>query len=367
MFFESRLRKGQNRWELTLKDGTVYEFSDSFVPLLVSVRDRYENRITILRQEKEHGRAIQVISPNGRWLRLTLDDVNRVVEATDNIGRIVTYTYNTQANLLSTVTDAAGGVTEYTYDSFHGNSLGTVKDARGIIFLTNEYDDKGRLIKQTQADGSTYEFEYTVDANGKITQTLVTDPRGNIRRVTFNADGYILTDTRALGTPEEQTTIYEREAGTNLVLSVTDPLGRKTAHTHDAMGNVTAITRLADTPEAVTTQFTYEPKFNQPTSVTDPLGHTIACVYDEKGNLTTLTDALGNSMTLAYNPQGQPVSITDALGNVAQLTYDFGISSGMIDPLGAVQHGTSTTRAGRSPSPIVWATPRNMRMTPTIT
>ena len=37
--------------------------------------------------------------------------------------------------------------------------------------------------------GARTEFEYTVDANGKITQTLVTDPRGNIRRVTFNADG----------------------------------------------------------------------------------------------------------------------------------------------------------------------------------
>ena len=119
------------------------------------------------------------------------------------------------------MTDPAGGVTEYTYDS--SDRMLTIKDARGIVYLTNEYDDKGRVIKQTQADGSTYEFEYTVDANGDITQTLVTDPRGSIRRVTFNTDGYILTDRRALGTQEEQTTIYEREAGTNLVLSITDP------------------------------------------------------------------------------------------------------------------------------------------------
>ena len=103
-----------------------------------------------------------------------------------------------------------GGVTEYTYDNSRPNAHN--QGCRGITFLTNEYDDGDRVIKQTQADGSTYEFEYTVDANGKITQTLVTDPRGNIRRVTFNADGYMLTDTRALGTPEEQTTIYERQA-----------------------------------------------------------------------------------------------------------------------------------------------------------
>ena len=89
-------------------------------------------------------------------------------------------------------------MTEYTYDS--SGRIRTIKDARGITFLTNEYDNGARVIKQTQADGSTYDFEYTVDANGKITQTLVTDPRGNIRRVTFNADGYMLTDTRALGT-----------------------------------------------------------------------------------------------------------------------------------------------------------------------
>ena len=58
--------------------------------------------------------------------------------------------------------------------------------------------------------------------------------------MTFNADGYMLTDTRRSGAPEEQTTIYERETGTKLVLSLTDPLGRKTTYTYDAMGNVTA-------------------------------------------------------------------------------------------------------------------------------
>ena len=110
--------------------------------------------------------------------------------------------------------------------------------------------------------------------------------------------------------------LYEREAGTNLMLSVTDPLGSKTVYTHDSMGNSTAVTRLADTPEAVTTGFTYEPKFNRPTSITYPLGTITSCVYDEKGNLITLTDALGNCLTLAYNSDGQPVSVTDALGRL---------------------------------------------------
>jgi len=336
VFFGSTVRKDENHWELTRKDGTVYEFSDRPVALLLSIRDRYGNTITVLREDGEHGKAIQLISPNGRWLRFTLDQLNhRIVEAKDNIGRVVTYTYaeQTQRNELRKVTDAAGGVTEYTYDTFSG--IRTIKNARGIVFLTNEYDDKPRVIKQTLADGSTYKFAYTEDGDGNIIQTVVTDPLGVIRRVTFNSDGYILSDTAAVGTSDEQTFTYERQLDTNLVSSVTDPLGRKTAYTYDAMGNVKSVTRLAETAEAVTALFTYEAKFGQLTSVTDLLGHTITFDYDGQGNLITITDALGNSMTLAHNPEGQSVSVTDALGHVVQLTYDLGIQSGMTDSLGA--------------------------------
>jgi RHS repeat-associated protein len=354
LFFGSRIQRVKNHtWKLTLNDGTTYTFTDSPVPLLQSIEDPHGNKISIARGRADHGKVTRVISPNGRWLEFTLDEdgtLGKVTQVRDNIGRVVSYDYDDKGRLTKVI-DPAGGVTEYTYDI--SDRMLTIRDARGVIFLTNGYDDRGRVIKQTQADGSTYRFQYTVDANGKITQTLVTDPRGNIRRVTFNADGYMLTDTRALGTLEEQTTIYEREAGTNQVLSVTDSLGRKIAFNYDAMGNVTTITYLADTPEALTTEFTYEPKFNQLTSITDPIGHTIAYAYDENGNLTTVTDALGNSITLAYNAEGQPVSITDALSNVAQLTYDLGIRSGITNPLGA----TATQYIENAGRPIVLTDP----------
>jgi RHS repeat-associated protein len=353
LFFKSRIRRANNRWELTLRNGTTYTFADAVVPTLQFIEDRYGNSISIARGVAAHGKVTRVISPHGRWLEFTLDidDIlGNVTQVKDNTGRVVSYGYD-ESGRLSNVTDPLGGVTEYTYDS--SNRVRTIKDARGIAYVTNEYDDGGRVIKQIRSDGSTFEFEYTVDANGKITQAIVTDPRGNIRRVTFNADGYMLTDTRAPGTPEEQTTIYEREAGTNLVLSISDPLGRKTAKTYDAMGNVIAITQLADTPEAVTTRFTYEPEFNQLASVTDPLGHTNAFAYDDKGDVRTVTDARGNSMLLAYNSEGQPVSITDALGNTAQLTYDLGIRSGLINPLGA----TSTWHVDSAGQPTTLTNP----------
>jgi YD repeat-containing protein len=68
----------------------------------------------------------------------------------------------------------------YRKPQFRYNAQGrmlTLTDARGITYLTNEYDSAGRVSKQTQADGGTYQFAYTT-SNGTITQTTVTDPNG---------------------------------------------------------------------------------------------------------------------------------------------------------------------------------------------
>ncbi len=58
--------------------------------------------------------------------------------------------------------------------------------------------------------GYSEQFAYTVDGQSKVTQTDVTDPKGNVRRVTFNTNGYALTDTRVYGTAVAQTTTYTR-------------------------------------------------------------------------------------------------------------------------------------------------------------
>jgi RHS repeat-associated protein len=324
------LTNPSNGWNLTLKDGTTYFFGH--LGSLQYVRDRYGNQISIVHSNNETGTITRVTTPNGRWIEFTYDTNNppRITQATDNLGRVVSYIYN--LGRLWKVTDPNGGVTEYTYDG--SNRMVTLKDALGIVFLANVYDSSGRVIQQTQADGTKYQFAYIVDGGGKITQTDVTDPRGKLRRVTFNSSGYTLTDTYALGLPEQQTTTYEVQDGTNLVLSVTDALGRKTAYAYDTMGNVTGITRLAGTMNAVTTTFTYEATLNRITSTIDPLNHTTSFAYDAMGSLTTLTDPLGNPTTFTYNPAGKPLSVTDALGNRTTFSYDMSDLATVADALG---------------------------------
>src|SRR5207247_4214891 len=156
----------------------------------------------------------------------------------------------------------------------------------------------------------------TLDGNGKVIQGDVTDPRGDVRRLTFNAAGYLSTDTRAYGTPLAQTITYVRGTDLgeahNLVRRITDQLGRTTEYTYDAKGNVLTVTRLWNTPDAVTTTLTYEPNFNQVETITDPLSHTMTYDYDAVGNLTSITTPLGpqTRTTLTHNELGQPLTVT---------------------------------------------------------
>ena len=337
-FYKARLtwNTPRNGWDITRADGTVYQFTaiGNPGPWLIAIRDRIGNQLTLSRSYPGTSAAVtRVTSPNGRWVDFTYITVNMnllISQIRDNLGRTVSYSYYPGNFLLKTVTDAAGGVTEYTWAS---GRIATVRDPRNIVYLTNEYNAQGRVTKQTQADGTFYQFAYTVDGQGKVTQTDVTDPRGNVRRVTFNANGYALTDTRAYGTAIAQTTTYTRDATSNLITTMTDALGRQTALTYNSQGKVLTLTRLAGTGNAVTITFTYEPTFNQVASMTDPLNHTTTFGYDPAGNLSVITDALSNQTTLTYDVAGRPLTVTSAAGTT-QLGYDQADLATVTDPTG---------------------------------
>lgn len=333
-FYGATLQFFTTIWKLTKKDGTVYTFPDSTASTVsqsaavIGMQDRFGNSLTFTRDNNSN--LTQITSPNGRWIKFTYDTSNRITQAQDIIGRTVNYTYD-PGGRLSTVTDANGGTWTYTYDP--ANNMLTIQDARQIVYLTNQFDANNRVIKQTQADNGIYQFAYTLDADGNVTQTNVTAPNGNVEQVAFNSDGYVTSDTYALGKTEQQTITYNRQPVSDLLLSMTDALGRQTSYTYDPMGNVMGITRLAGTPNAVTTTLAYEPVFNQLTAITDPLGHTTSLNYDGSGNLITVVDPLGNLSELTYNSAGQPVSVTDSLGNTTQFAYDLGDLVQITDPL----------------------------------
>jgi YD repeat-containing protein len=187
--------------------------------------------------------------------------------------------------------------------------------------------------QQTNADTGVYEFAYTVNGS-EVTQTDLTNPRGYVRRLTFNADRFLTSDTHALGEAIEQTTTYTRLSGSNLVKTVTDELGRVTRYAYDGKGNVTSVSELDGTADEVTTTFAYDSAYSVVTSVTDPLNHTTTLAFDSQGRMRSVTDALSHATTFTTNAAGQVLTATTPLSTTATLSYMAGDLSAIETPLG---------------------------------
>lgn len=345
---------------LRMKDGITYKFD--IYGLLIEETDRNGNKLSFLREN--YGNVTRIIGPDGRTMvTFSLYVLGRDVisQMVDIFGRTVTYTYDisyyqgTRTGLLKSVTNPEGGVTRYEYDS--QGRMTAIIDPRGNTIIRNIYDSKSRVCKQEQADGGIWKFYYInadrattsesmkllseAESGGSITQdscsiqgsnsaivaTIMVDPRGNPTTYRFNGAGSLLGVTNSLG----QTTKFERDEPTDLLISTKDPLGRTTRYTYDINGNITSITD----PAGNITYYEYEPIHNFIAKVTDPSGKVKRYEYDSKRNLTKMIDPMGNETTIANDGYGNPISITDPLGNTTRFEYDnYGNLSAIIDPLG---------------------------------
>ena len=315
-----------NTAELRWKDGMIYAFNAA--GWLIEQRDRYNNRIQIIRDAAQ--RVTEIREPSGRALTFTYTQVIRghvsppfdvISTITDPLGRTVVYVYYVGSNgRLSRVIDIGGGVTTYTYGEYTqayywNEGMLSITDARGITYLRNEYDLNGRVAKQTLANGGAYTFAYTL-AGQTVTQTNVTDPRGNVTSYRMNASQYVTQVER----PGATITNYERETGTNKLTAVVDPLARRTEMTYDGMGNVLTI----KDPENNTTTFTYESAYNRLATITDALSpaNVTTFIYNDTARTTTITDPNLKQTVIQYSTVGQPTSIIDPLSHVTSFGYD---------------------------------------------
>ena len=362
-FHKSTIRWTGN-WTLTRRDGMTYTFG--FAPVLREIADRFGNRVMVLgpggsapnpTSLSSYVPITQIVSyPSGRWINLSYTG-NRVTRVSDNLGRTIDYTYS--QDRLQTVTDAnqvgqpAPKSTTYTWQAQTGCThpvITAVRDPRDITFLQNTYDTNCRVTDQVvpaSSPNQKFHFDYTLDAQGKVTRTDITDPNENVTRVNYDADGYASSETYALGTTKERTFTYERASGTHLLNAVVDSFhARRTEFQYNPFGQVTSVTRLAGTPQAVMTQYTYTSAFRDLDTITDPLSHVTDFDYDADGCLDKITDGALRATTFDCNGAGQITSVTDALSKTTTLAYAHGDLKTVTD---AVGRGTSrfTDAGGR--------------------
>jgi RHS repeat-associated protein len=328
---------------LTLRDGRVRQFTMiAGLYRLTRVQDRNGNTVVIARDSRT-GAVTGITSPGGRALAFTSITGSRgtplVSRVTDPLNRQVAYQYDSQ-DRLTQMTDAGGGVWKYGWDT--KSRLVSVTDPEGNPQVVNTYDDSDRVVAQTLADGSTFAMAYTV-SGGKVTQTEVTDRRGSVRRLEFDANGRVVRNTYPAGQPIQQVQTFTYDANgrtTNLA-----SMDRQYTYGYDANGN--RISEADQSGTLVTRSFdSYSQLLTEAQAGDAQRGVSTVYTYDAKGNLLTATDRAGNRTTFTNDSQGRPLTVTDALRGVTKYAYAGPDLASVTDPLNRTTQFT-TDAAGR--------------------
>jgi len=296
-------------------------------------------------------RLKKIIDPTGRVIAtLEYNDDGRVKTIKDNNGRTISFTYDPVTDDLLTQTfhpspKSTDGLTKtFTYTN---HNLTTITDAKKQTFVTNRYDDQGRVYEQDLGSG-TLVFDYK-----GTNQVTLTDRKGHKTTFTFNTAGVPtkveeFTHGVRRGDPASFKTTYSYNANSE-VTSVTYPRGNGIKYTFNegnadlrAQGNLLEMRRKTNMAQPdndtidIVTVFTYEPNFNFVKKVTDPKGNVTVYTYDyelkekdrrhgNKGNLVKIEYPQVNGkipeVNLYYNKFGQITKVIDP--NHISTTYDY--------------------------------------------
>ncbi|HEX4161668.1 MAG TPA: DUF6531 domain-containing protein, partial [Acidimicrobiales bacterium] len=302
-----------------------------------------------------------LVDANGSQVRAQYVDQylnNVLVAQTTPWGGITRYSYDAQVNMIE-VQDALGWVEQLSYDA-NNNLISQTKPISSASSSTVKmaYDNRHRLVSQTDANGNTATYVYSGAAmnfiyppgattagrtqltyNGKGELTKMVGPTGQ-KLFTYNAAGIqtsIVLESlsgSALNGPGTRATFDE--AGH--VTSRTDANGNTTNYTYDASGDL--LSTVAPGPQTTTSTY------NQAGDVigtTDANGNTTTYswneatltrtsatnggspstnVFDPSGALLTETNAADRTTTHVFDAAGREVSKTDPSNVTTQYTYD---------------------------------------------
>ncbi len=292
------------RFRYTALDGMKIDIDR--VDGVTKVEDRNGNTVS-------YGPA-GIIHSSGQSVLFSRDAKGRVVQVVDPKGQTLSYAYDDNGDLVR-VTDALGAVATYKYDPDH--NLIAADDPSGRGSLRSEYDTQGRLIAIIDAAGN----RVAIDPNVSPGMDVITDRRGNVTRVDYDADGNVTRKQVPVtidGTLVNAVTTKTYDAYGNET-AVTDPDGRRTSATFNGMLPLTSVKDPGGL--AITTSFEYNAS-RDPTLFTDGAGRDYTFTYDGRGNIVGASIPSVGAATSVVDGRGLALERTDALGNRTTFAYD---------------------------------------------
>lgn len=252
----------------------------------------------------------------------TYDDFGRVLTSTNPEGHITTYTYNDKNKLPISIIDPENNQIGYGYDTLGrvetittsygtttltydlGDNITKITDPLGNITKMT-YDAEGNMIKKTVSpeqyneitnDGQGYTYSY--DKMDKLIKQA--DPLGNIFKMQYDTRGNktkeINPNTYNPSTEDGQGVTYQYDIQ-NRKIKIINPSGKKTRIKYDALGNiiktVDANNYIESTDSGKGMSYSYD-QLNRLTQITNPEGIIIKkFIYDKMGRIIKGIDAQG--------------------------------------------------------------------------
>ncbi|MHB0971540.1 MAG: DUF6531 domain-containing protein [Thermoanaerobaculia bacterium] len=306
----------------------------------------------------DEAQKITTIDTRGNTSITQFDALGRIASVTDAAGNITETTYDENGNkrdIKNTDKYSDGHVqsfvTRNSYD--HENRLVMVLEMNGRSATRFKYDPRGNMIEQIDAAGRTRTFEYDlrgnkvkgIDPEGGVTEfryddadrlVLLRDPNGNETTYRYDDYGNLLRETRADGATWTHT--YDENDNRT---TTTDPDGTIITNTYDDLDRL--VTR-----EIVKGSSVLGP--SRVTFVYDDLGRLVATDTDEGVKTASRYDSLDNLLTesvrVGTSPERTITNSHDPAGNLITRTYPSGLVIAQTwDPLNRIESVREGTTA----------------------
>ena len=349
--FARLVSTGSNAYQLTTTTGTVYVYSGGVLGpwpgtrfLLRTITDR-DGRVTTLTYDPLN-RLSKVQDPFGNTLTFAYDASNRLTAITDPMPRQTTLTYDAGSNLAS-ISRPGGTVFQYQYNAMRQLTKKTVNGATPEEY-TISYNSAQRAQKVIDRNlGTVYQATSSNNWAVNATQSLaagemiylpgtstVTDGRGYQWTYTYDARGLVTQIDAPLVNSQPAITKYQYDPATLQVSVLTDPLGRVTQYQYDSRGNRTQI--IDPLGDVWKMQFAHPTIPSLMTGKIEPDGDVWVWTYDANGNTLSEVDPLGHSTVYTYDSLGRPSGTTDRNGHTTKYAYDARsrLAAEIVDPGG---------------------------------
>ncbi|WP_395735166.1 cysteine peptidase family C39 domain-containing protein, partial [Prosthecobacter sp.] len=271
----------------------------------------------------------------------TYNALGNVTSITDALGRITQYTYaGNNQDLLTVTQQTAGGPVTLASNTWNAQHLPlTTTDAAGQT-TTYTYNASGQTtsVKNAKNETTTYTY-YSADAAGKQrkgrVQTIDGALAGNSDVITFDydavgrvasvtgPDGYFLTYTYDNLDRVTRVTFPDGTYTETTFLALDpqtkrDRLGRITSFVYNSLRQLISVTD----PASRTTQYTYC-RCGDVKQLIDPLNRITTWKHDVASRVTSKIYPDGSTIAYAYEPfSGRLLSVTDEKGQVKTMTYN---------------------------------------------